>query len=144
MFNVVDLLVAQGRPDLEHDVGLGEQLITRRERCAGFLVVFIQKLCIRPGIAFDQNLSEAFFAKESDVLRCKGDATFIWENFSGHSYPQGRVRCALESGFAFRGEQVDKLMSKNIPDSKCADADVAASECACRDTWSECERERTA
>jgi hypothetical protein len=43
-----------------------------------------------------------------------------------------------------QGEQVAELMSKNIPDSTCADADAAASECACRDTWSERERERTA
>jgi hypothetical protein len=39
---------------------------------------------------------------------------------------------------------VAELMSKNILDSTCADADAGVSECACRETWSEGERERTA
>lgn len=43
-----------------------------------------------------------------------------------------------------QGEQVVELMSKNIPDSTCVDADAVASECACRETWNEGERERTA
>ena len=43
-----------------------------------------------------------------------------------------------------QGEQVDEIMSKNTPDSTCADADAAASECARRDTRSEGERERKA
>ena len=52
----------------------------------------------------------------------------------------------LETEFALsvQGEQVAELMSKNIPDSTCANADAAASECACRETWSEGERERMA
>ena len=98
MFDVVDLLPARGRPDLEHDVGFGKQVITRRERRTGLLVVFVQELCMRSGIAFDKYLSKAFLAKEGNILWRKGDAAFVWENLSRNSNPQGRVGDALKTG----------------------------------------------
>ena len=96
VLDVVDFLVAQGRPDLEHDVGFGKEVITRCERRTGLLVVFIQKLRMRPSIVFDEHLSKAFLAKERDVLWREGDATFVWEDFSWNSDPQGRVGNALK------------------------------------------------
>ena len=110
MLDVVHLLVAQRSPDLEHDVGFGKQLITRRERRTSLLVVFIQKLRVLPCIAFDEHLSEAFLAKEGDVLWCEGDAVFVWEDFSRNSHPQGRVGGALETGFARSGRAGVELM----------------------------------
>jgi hypothetical protein len=100
VLDVVDLLVAQGRSDLEHDVGFGKQVITRYERRTSLLVVFIPKLCMHPGIVFDEHLSKAFLAKEGDILRCEGDATFVWEYFSRDANSQGRERDSLKTGVA--------------------------------------------
>lgn len=84
-----DLFVEQGRPDLEHDVGFGKQVFTRCECRTGLLVIFIQKLGVRPGIVFDEHLRETFLAQEGDVLWCEGDAAFVWVDFSRNSHPQG-------------------------------------------------------
>lgn len=120
MLDVVDLLVGQGRPDLEHDVGFGKQVITRCERRTSLLVVFIQELCMHPGIVFDEHLSKALLAKEGDILWREGDATFVWENFSRDSNSQGREGDTLETGIAksrFRESGGVEWMSRDVPDS---------------------------
>jgi hypothetical protein len=47
----------------------------------------------------------------------------------------------LGNGESVQGERGVEWMSRDVPDSTCADADAVASECTCRDTS---EREKRA
>ena len=91
MSDVLDLLVLQGRSDLEHDVRVGQQSFARCKCRARFLVILVQKLCVRPGVVFNEHLCETFLAEESNVLWSERDAAFIRIQFSWDTHSQRRV-----------------------------------------------------
>ena len=91
MSDVLHLLVLKGRSDLEHDIRVGQQSFARRKRGARFLVILVQKLCVRPGVVFDEHLCEAFLAEKSNVLWGECDAAFVRIQFSRNTHSQRRV-----------------------------------------------------
>lgn len=111
MLDALDLLRERGSADLEHDVRFGEQVFARRERGAGLLVIFVQKLGVRPGVVFDEHLRETFLAEEGDVLWRERDAAFVREDFSRNSHPQGRVWDALKCDEVLR--RVDSISARD-------------------------------
>jgi hypothetical protein len=66
-------------------------MFTRCQRRASLLIFFVQKLGMRPGIVFDENLGETFLAEERNVLWRERDTAFVRVDFSRNSHPQGRV-----------------------------------------------------